>query len=108
MSRRLALSLLVVSLVGATLSLYLTYVHYRLHREPGWENACAISDTAGTAERLRRSIDDAGAAGVCATPTVFVNGRKHTGRLDAGDLRCLPASSERHRVDAAKGKGRRP
>ena len=65
-------------------------------------------DAASTAERLRQSIDDAGAAGVRATPTVFVNGRKHTGRLDADDLRCLQAASERHRVDATKGTGRRP
>lgn len=57
----------------------------------------------GTAALLRRSIDEAVAAGVRATPTLFVNGRKHTGRLDADDLRCLQAASNRTGIDTTKG-----
>jgi uncharacterized membrane protein/predicted DsbA family dithiol-disulfide isomerase len=49
--------------------------------------ACLRSDEA-TAE-LRESIDAAIAKGVRATPTLFVNGRRHVGRLSETDLRCL-------------------
>jgi protein-disulfide isomerase/uncharacterized membrane protein len=46
-----------------------------------------------TAARLRQGIGTASNAGVRATPTIFVNGRKHVGRLSPDDLRCLRAAA---------------
>ena len=63
-------------------------------------------DAQDTMESLRRSIDEAIAADVRATPTIFVDGARHTGRLDADDLRCLRAVTERQRAGAARGAGR--
>ncbi|HVZ33074.1 MAG TPA: vitamin K epoxide reductase family protein, partial [Polyangiaceae bacterium] len=40
MDRRLARAIGVLAASGEILALYLTYVHYRLHREPGWRSAC--------------------------------------------------------------------
>jgi predicted DsbA family dithiol-disulfide isomerase len=54
-----------------------------------------------TAERLRQSIDEANAAGVRATPTLFANGQRHVGRLGPNDLRCLMSASS----SAAGSKG---
>ena len=34
-----------VALAGMLISLYLTYAHYRLRVEPGWQSICAISST---------------------------------------------------------------
>ena len=39
-----AVGLAVLALVAVGISSYLTYVHYRIHNEPGWNSACAISD----------------------------------------------------------------
>ena len=36
--------LLVLSLLGVAISLFLTYVHYRLHTDPSWRSACAIGE----------------------------------------------------------------
>lgn len=42
--RRLTLwALVLVSVVGELLSLYLTYVHFRVHRDPWWESACNLT-----------------------------------------------------------------
>lgn len=46
-------------------------------------------DAPRTAESLHQSIDEAGVAGVSATPTLFVNGQKHVGKLRPTDLVCL-------------------
>jgi len=48
---------------------------------------CLDSDE--TANQLGQSIRDALAMGVQATPTVFVNGQKLVGRIDANGIRCL-------------------
>ena len=44
MKRTDSVTLAVLSLVALGVSIYLTYVHYRLHEQPGWHSACAISD----------------------------------------------------------------
>ena len=49
--------------------------------------SCMKSEDANRA--LRASIEDAAARDVHATPTMFVNGTRHVGRLDDADLRCL-------------------
>lgn len=49
--------------------------------------ACLAADE--TTRELEASIAAARANGVKATPTVFVNGRKHVGRLSKEDLSCL-------------------
>jgi uncharacterized membrane protein/predicted DsbA family dithiol-disulfide isomerase len=43
MKRIHSVVLAVLSLVALGVSVYLTYVHYRLHEQPGWHSACAIS-----------------------------------------------------------------
>ena len=49
--------------------------------------SCMKSDDAG--RTLRASIEEAAARDVHATPTLFLNGTRHVGRLDDADLRCL-------------------
>lgn len=49
--------------------------------------ACLASEEASRI--LRDSIAGASARDVHATPTLFVNGTRHVGRLDDSDLRCL-------------------
>ncbi|HXF60850.1 MAG TPA: vitamin K epoxide reductase family protein, partial [Caldilineaceae bacterium] len=44
MRRGLAWTLLGLACAGAVISLYLTYIFSRLHREPGWQSVCAISE----------------------------------------------------------------
>ena len=44
MSRPLAFRLVMMAIAGEVLALHLTYVHYRLHRDPEWQSVCAISD----------------------------------------------------------------
>jgi uncharacterized membrane protein len=43
-SRLHATALVGLALVGLLVSLYLTYVHHRLQREPGWRSACAFTE----------------------------------------------------------------
>lgn len=43
MKRTDSVVLAALSLVALGVSVYLTYVHYRLHEQPGWHSACAIS-----------------------------------------------------------------
>ncbi len=43
----------------------------------------------GTALELDRHLDAADEQGVTGTPTVFVNGRKLEGMLDAENVACL-------------------
>lgn len=45
MKRGVARALLVLALAGLSLSSFLTYVHYRLHRDPQWESACNLSES---------------------------------------------------------------
>ena len=54
---------------------------------------CLASDRA--AQQLQDTIAHAGEEDVRATPTLFLNGRRHVGRLDANDLRCLAKAAER-------------
>ena len=61
--------------------------------------ACLASEDAG--QTLRASIESAAKRDVHSTPTLFLNGSRHRGRLDDSDLRCLakaatwpPASPE--------------
>ena len=39
--------LLALSLLGFAVSVYLTYVHYRLHADPSWHSACGIGEVVG-------------------------------------------------------------
>lgn len=55
--------------------------------DPNVFQACLASDDASRV--LRASIDDAEARDVHSTPTLFLNGTRHRGRLNDTDLRCL-------------------
>lgn len=43
LGRRHAWILLGLTIAGFTVSVYLMYVHYRLHADPGWQSACDIA-----------------------------------------------------------------
>lgn len=58
-----------------------------LHLDRSEFETCLWSED--TTRQLAESIADAGSAGVKATPTLFVNGRPHVGRLSSTDLGCL-------------------
>lgn len=53
--------------------------------------ACLVSDDAS--RLLQASIEDAAARDVHATPTLFIDGVKHVGRLGRDDLRCLATAA---------------
>lgn len=52
---------------------------------------CLSSDHAS--QVLRDSITRAGEENVHATPTLFINGRRHVGHLDTNDLQCLSTAA---------------
>ncbi|HEX2875977.1 MAG TPA: vitamin K epoxide reductase family protein [Polyangiaceae bacterium] len=45
MKRAAARALLLLALAGLSLSSFLTYVHYRLHRDPQWQSVCNLSES---------------------------------------------------------------
>lgn len=55
--------------------------------------ACLQSPAVAT--QLRERIDDAAARNVRATPTLFVNGRRHVGAVRPSDLSCLLSVGDR-------------
>lgn len=54
-------------------------------------DACLVSDE--TSRLLQASIDEAASRDVDVTPTLFIGGTRHVGRLDKNDLRCLATAA---------------
>lgn len=63
--------LLGLSLLGLVVSLYLTYVHFRLYHEPGWQSACAMSAVASCDTVVGSSYGSAGGVPLSAIGAWF-------------------------------------
>ena len=65
-------------------------------------SACVQAEE--TARELQASIDAAIGDDVRATPTMFVGGRRHVGRLNDADLACLASSARVSTVQETRGR----
>lgn len=62
--------------------------------------ACLTSDSAN--RLLQASIEEAAARDVHATPTLFIDGIRHVGRLERDDLRCLATAASWQPLEGTK------